>query len=196
MSTFTKEEIAKLKEVFGPLHKINIEGTSYILRTLNRKEIASLDLFSDDLINAEKEEEIVKLAIIDPLEIDYDNLSAGVITTLSEIVLDKSGLLGIESLNNALEKARSKRTIFTDIYGIICSAFPSLLPGDLDNITLDKLMDLFVIAEGILIREGIIDQEVSFETDDGEQPGAKPNVDVTAQMLQKALEEAKQEGYI
>ena len=195
MKSFSKDEISKLKEVFGPLHKVDIEGTSYILRTLNRKELASLDIFSED-IDTDKEEEIVKLAIIHPLDIDYDNLSAGVITTLSEIVLDKSGLLGIESLQNALEKAREKRTIFSEIYEMICAAFPTILPGDLDNITLDKLMDLFVIAEGILIKTGIIEQEVKFELegDDG-SPGGQ-NVDVTAQMLQKALDEAKQEGYI
>lgn len=196
MSNFSKDDIAKLKEVFGPLHKINIEGTSYILRTLNRKEIASLDLFSEDLIDADKEEDIVKLAIVDPLDIDYDNLSAGTITALSEIVLDKSGLLGIESLQIALEKARSKRTIFTDIYEIVCAGFPALLPGDLDNITLDKLMDLFVIAEGILIKQGLIEEEVSFEIEEDEEGPGKPGVDVTAQLLQKALDEAKQEGYI
>jgi len=194
MTTFNKDEIAKLKEVFGPLHKINIEGTSYILRTLNRKEIASLDIFSE--IDTDKEENIVRLAIIDPIDMDYDNVSAGVISTLAEVVLDKSGLLGIESLQNALEKARNKRTIFTDIYEIICAGFPALLPGDLDNITLDKLMDLFVIAEGILIKQGLLEEEVSFEIEEDEEGPGKPGVDVTAQLLQKALDEAKQEGYI
>lgn len=194
MTTFNKDEIAKLKEVFGPLHKINIEGTSYILRTLNRKEIASLDIFSE--IDTDKEESIVRLAIIDPIDMDYDNVSAGVISTLAEVVLDKSGLLGIESLQNALEKARNKRTIFTDIYEIICAGFPALLPGDLDNITLDKLMDLFVIAEGILIKQGLLEEEVSFEIEEDEEGPGKPGVDVTAQLLQKALDEAKQEGYI
>jgi hypothetical protein len=127
---------------------------------------------------------------------DYDNVSAGVISTLAEVVLDKSGLLGIESLQNALEKARNKRTIFTDIYEIICAGFPALLPGDLDNITLDKLMDLFVIAEGILIKQGLLEEEVSFEIEEDEEGPGKPGVDVTAQLLQKALDEAKQEGYI
>ena len=194
MTTFSKDEIAKLKEVFGPLHKIDIEGTSYILRTLNRREIASLDIFSE--IDTDKEEDIVRLAIIDPIDMDYDNVSAGVISTLAEVVLDKSGLLGIESLQNALEKARNKRTIFTDIYEIICAGFPALLPGDLDNITLDKLMDLFVIAEGILIKQGLLEEEVSFEIEEDEEGPGKPGVDVTAQLLQKALDEAKQEGYI
>ena len=194
MTTFSKDEITKLKEVFGPLHKIEIEGTSYILRTLNRKEIASLDIFSE--IDTDKEESIVRLAIIDPIDMDYDNVSAGVISTLAEVVLDKSGLLGIESLQNALEKARNKRTIFTDIYEIICAGFPALLPGDLDNITLDKLMDLFVIAEGILIKQGLLEEEVSFEIEEDEEGHGKPGVDVTAQLLQKALDEAKQEGYI
>lgn len=195
MAEITKGDIEKLKEVFGPLSKVNIDGVSFILRTLNRKDLATLKLFDEAEMTPEKEEAVVALSLLWPRDIDFDNMSAGTITSISEVVLDKSGILGIESLQKALDKARNSRTVFNDIYEIICCAFPSVLPGDLDLLTIDRLMEILVMSENILIMQGILEQGIEFNSTNDEEDEPRDS-DATAAMLQNALEEAQQQGFI
>jgi len=195
MKEISRQDIDKLKEIFGPLSQLKVDGVSYIFRTLTRRDLALVKIFEEDAITPEKEEAIFKIAVIYPQDIDLDSLPAGVVSSITESVLDKSGVLSIDSLENSLLKARQRRTVFTQIYEMICAAFPSIVPSELDGLTIDKLMDLLVMAEGILMIKDLVQEEISFTSNDGENY-EEQDKDSTAARLQNALEQAQEQGYI
>jgi hypothetical protein len=189
----SSSEIKNLKDIFGSIHKINIGGIDYIFRTINRKDAANIKIFEEDTISLEKEEEVLRIALIQPASINYEEIDAGTVSSIVSAILDKSGLSSIDSLATALENARNRKTIFTEIYEIICLGFPSILPGDLETLPINSLMDLFVMAESMLIKQGILEDEIYFDSDDVK---ASPKRDYTAAMLENALDEAQSKGYL
>ena len=187
----SKQDIEKIKSIFGPLHKVTVEGDSYIVRALSIRDLIDLGVFKE--ITFDSEESIVKNGLVFPIDVEISELPAGTVSILSNLILDKSGVLTKESMDDALARARKRKTIFTEIYSFICCGFPAILPGDLESLTMDKLMDLVIMAEEILMMQDVIQTEFAFEDP---KEGTKETEDKTAIMLQQAFQDAKAKGYI
>lgn len=102
-----KQEIDQLKLKGHSVYKVSLAGESYVYRSVNRKEFRSLqDKIAataetlkagkpEDNINTIKEEsemQLVKLAVVSPSlqSVDLDSVQAGVVTRLSELILEAS----------------------------------------------------------------------------------------------------------
>jgi hypothetical protein len=77
-------------------------------------------------------------------------MPAGIPRDVAKQILERSGLAGPEWLNIYIERAREKQTAYHTISATICAAFTGLLPGDLDALPIETLMELVVQSEEIL----------------------------------------------
>jgi len=96
-----------------------------------------------------------------------DSLDAGLVTTVSQLVLYLSCPRSIESINMQLDDARGllmdarEQAILT-----ICEAFPSYLPETLEKMSWGVLIRRLAQAEQILKKEFVFDNTASQEVDD------------------------------
>lgn len=83
---------------------------------------------------------------------DLDDLPAGTIQCLGELILQETGFVPEKDLVlKHLDKARERvsRDYYTSAVGIICVAF-RYRPEEVANLTLEEFMDLLVMAEQTL----------------------------------------------
>ena len=156
-----------LKRRYGTILRMPLRDGSIYLRTITRQEAASIGL-TEGVMDADHEDKVFSTAIVWPLGIsDDDSLPAGIASRACTSVLQASGLNGVTGLSKALEKARSRHTVYHSIAATVCAAFPRVLPADLDEAPIDKLMDLLVIAEEVLQTQMLVSvgaySEISFE---------------------------------
>jgi hypothetical protein len=144
-----EEELADYKARYGPLFKTSVDGILFYFRTLTRAEAVLLGLV-DGTIDPETEEQIFLTAMVHPASVDFDTISAGAPSRVSMEILERSGFAGAKWINEYLHRAREKQTAYHAISATICAAFPSVMPGELDELNIEQLMELCVQAEEIL----------------------------------------------
>lgn len=145
----TAGEIDTLKRTYGPLFKKIINGRPHYFRTITRHEANDLGL-KDGYLDADQEESIVRIALVHPDVISFDDISAGLPTKISQEILERSGFAGDEWLNEYLGRAKANQSVYHTIAATICAAFPALLPGELDSLNVYSLIELLVTAEEVL----------------------------------------------
>lgn len=166
MSDLTDNEIRALKQEFGPLFAVPVNGVRYICRSITRTEAAIVGYLDDDNLPPEKLEALFRISVLWPEDAsDDETLELGTISAVVAVVLDKSGLTTLESLQAHLVNAKERRTIYDEIGDIICAAFPTLEPNSLNSLTVDVLMDYLVHAENVLIIKGLSNRGLMSEVD-------------------------------
>lgn len=83
---------------------------------------------------------------------DYDDLAAGTIGSLGELILTETGFVAQKELvEKKLNAARQRinENYYYSAVSIICAAF-RYRPNEVDDLTLDEFMDLLVMAEKAL----------------------------------------------
>lgn len=96
----TEEQIKQWKDEYGSLYRVSINGNGYIFRTLNRDDYIAIQgrammagpAFDNEL-------EVVETVLLEPTveEIQEDLKNrAGVVTTLSEKIMLRSGFQQVE----------------------------------------------------------------------------------------------------
>lgn len=97
----------------------------------------------------------------------FDNIEAGIITTVSQLILHLSCPESVEVINNQLGEARAllgdarEQAIIT-----ICEAFPAYIPEQIEKLSWPMLMRRLAMAEAILKREFEFKDPASQHTDD------------------------------
>ncbi len=94
--------LLKAKAQYGEIYSIIIEDSEYIFRLLTRKEYAELVFLSDD--KDVSYEIICKICIINPTDIDYKNIGAGILSTIAETILNESGFGKTQKANEYFKK--------------------------------------------------------------------------------------------
>lgn len=84
-----------------------------------------------------------------PIAEEYDDLPAGVIGSIGEVILSETGFISTKELvqkqiDNARYRVRSN--YYTTGVAYICSAF-HLKPSEVDDLTVDQFMDYLAMAE-------------------------------------------------
>jgi hypothetical protein len=162
----SEQEIRLLKRKFGPIFAVNTPTERYICRSITRVEAAIVGYLDDDELTPEKLESIFRISVLLPEDAaDDESLGLGDMTMVTNVVLEKSGLTDLESLQAQLISAKERRTIYDEIGDIICAAFPLVEPDQLGDITIDRLMELLVHAENVLVVRGLSSQGLMSEID-------------------------------
>ena len=101
-----------------------------------------------------------------------DTLKAGVVSTVAGQALELSGPGDIDSTNQALEATRKvvSGSIIEEIAVLICRAFPSYTPEDVDQMTWPTILKRVVQAESVLLQNGILKQPLYLGTHEPEKP--------------------------
>jgi len=146
----------------------------------------------ENVSSAEIEDLIVKTCVFWPENFDPENFPAGIITSLSEEILESSHFSNVTTAEAVLLKARIKSNTITSIMkSTILSLYEvfNYKVSDLDDITFEKLCDLVTTAEQIIkIKKTIYDPSIELEISFGESESPEiPSEDPTALRLQQAL---------
>jgi len=93
-----------------------------------------------------------------------DKLRAGVVHTITNIILSLSGPKSLENWQEALELARknSVPTLTSQIEMVICRAFPAYKPDDIWDMGWPMIMNRLAQAEQLLLQTKQIDKPLKF----------------------------------
>lgn len=187
--TLIEENKKKYGRVFSvPLnHKVEC-----IFRPLTIGEYESIENITE-LSSAELEDLVVKTCVFWPEDFQSDSFPAGIITSLSDEILESSNLSDVSIAETVLLEARRKSNTVTSIMKSTVLALYDIFNYNLEQLnalTFEQLCDLVTTAEQIIkIRKTIYDPSVELEISFGtiEEEGTSPAEDPTALKLQQAL---------
>lgn len=112
------------------------------------------------------ENEIFKKCVLDEVLVDsIDILKAGIVSVIATVVLNFSGPKDVNHMNLALNRNREIAGFaLHDMITVVCQAFPAYKPEELYNMSYDIFMLRLAQAERKLLKSGILDKPISFET--------------------------------
>lgn len=150
MEDLSPEQIAQWKVQYGSIYSTPVRNVNYVFRAITLKQFQ--DAFKDTTASAaDREETIIRIALIHPLEIDFDGISPGVVSALAEEILEVSGF---QNPKLAREKLEARRKEYTDVFilmkAMILATMPTTDVDLLDELTFDQLLNKVVLAEKII----------------------------------------------
>ena len=126
-----------------------IDGQLYSYRPIGRKEYKDI-VTNDSLSDLDKQDAIVKTAIIYPTDLDLDECPAGVPDQLCNDIIEKS-CLDPESMIYLLHSNRLEaEQLGSEMACIIAEAFPSYTIDEIESWNNFKFMKVYAQAEWIL----------------------------------------------
>lgn len=142
----TDELIQLWKQKFGPIYQVE----EFIFRAATLQEAGYIFLSKNS--SAEKEEHLVKCAVLWPENFEVDDAPAGIVSAIAEEIRNVSGLGDPKVAKNILEDCRTKNAgnIFTLIKAIIIAAMPMCSEEELENLTFPKLLEKVAMAEEVM----------------------------------------------
>jgi hypothetical protein len=141
----------ELKKKWSNLYVITIGDNNYIFRLLTRGEFLSLSELSitdpigmDDFVYD-------KCVVYTDSEIPVDEMNAGIVTSLSELIAELSGFTSPDSLLSILaEKREMMELADSQMIVMLLQAFPNLDIETINEFDIEKLTYHLAIAEQIL----------------------------------------------
>lgn len=119
---------------------------TFIYRPLNRKEYKTIYL-NNSLNQLEKEDAIIEATLLYPLEIDLDEIEAGIPSVLYEKIIHNS-FLRAEQILNLLENFREElHQMDAQMTCIIAEAFPNYKIEEIESWDMIKFCKMFAKAE-------------------------------------------------
>ena len=126
-----------------------IDGQLYSYRPLGRKEYKDI-LTNENLNDWDKQDAIVKTAVVYPPDLDLDDCPAGVPDQLCNDIVEKS-CLDPESMLYLLHMQRQEaEQLGSEMACIISEAFPSYTMDEIESWNNFKFMKLYAQAEWVL----------------------------------------------
>lgn len=134
------------KEQYGPIYQVD----EFIFRAVTLRESGSI--FLSKLSPIEKEEQLVKSAVLWPEDFDVDFAPAGVVSAIAEEVRNASGLGSPKAAKDLLDQLRENTSgsIFSLMKAIVIAAMPTYSEEQLEGLTFPKLLEKVVMAEEVL----------------------------------------------
>jgi hypothetical protein len=188
------DELIKIhKEKYGKVFSVPINAkVECVFRPLTVHEYERIE-GDNTLSTTEVEDRIVSTCVFWPLNFNINDLQAGIITSLSEEILESSSFSDARVAQQALMSSRSKANTITSIMKTAVLALKDTIGytlDDLNSMTFEQLCDAVTLAEQIIkIKKTIYDPSVELEISFGieEEAESVPSEDLTALKLQQAL---------
>jgi hypothetical protein len=155
-------DLLKAKAEYGDLYRVVFEdNTTVVFRLLSFKEYEHYySLYFQGLIGSHDISifEKCKVQIIQGKE---EELKAGIIYTITNIILRLSGPSSIEDWATQLKESRNQlQNIKAQVEMIICKAFPAYRPEDIWDMKWDQIVHRLAQAEAILLQTGILKEPI------------------------------------
>lgn len=178
-------EIAKLKQEHGAIFSVDIGSTEYVFRALTIGEFKYItDL---DMASVDAEDYILEKTLLYPQDANFDKTPAGVVSSLAEEVLDSSGFLSLDTIEEEIAEARLEVTSILEMMkAFIVAAMPSTSYSDFANMTFNQIVKLLAFSERVLeLKTGIArGSTMTFQFAEEEAEPVKPSF--TEEDIQKA----------
>lgn len=154
------EKLYELKKKYGPLFVTRIKGQDVIFRELTFSEFDKISEYqtSSDYTNVDIEDLIIKSAVVFPEDFNCDKYPAGLISSLSEEILEESGFSSIKKAKKVLDEKRLKASEVRSLMkSFVLATISTYSPEDLDNMTYTMLAENVALAEKIIeIKQSIL----------------------------------------
>jgi hypothetical protein len=158
------ELIINLKQKYKEIYEVSISGHPIVFRALTFKEFDELAIAENYTSSADSEDAIVRQALLYPSFEDIEKLSAGVISTLAEEIVEESCFFSVAKGKEKLDAARTKAAdIRTVMQTFVISAMPAYKLEELQDQTFSELAIKVALAEQILDMEFTVQQSVFSE---------------------------------
>lgn len=143
------EGIAKLKVEHGEVFAVTVGKVEYIFRALTFGEFNII--MNTEESSADTEDLVVETALLYPLDVNFDRLSAGAITSLAGEILDVSGFTDIDSCLQQMENARVKAgSAIAMMQAFVIASGQQYSAKEFDGFTFQTLADKVALAEQVL----------------------------------------------
>lgn len=153
------ELIYSLKNKYGNIYSVNIKNHTLVFRELTFKEYNKILHYKDleDSSSADIEDLILKFTIVYPEDFDIYQIPPGNISSLSQSVLDISGISSAKLAKQILDKKREEASEVKNLMkAFVLAAINSYSPDDLEEMTFSELAEKVALSEKIIeIKQGI-----------------------------------------
>lgn len=197
------ELIFALKSKYGNIYSVAIKGRDVVFRELTFKEynkilyLQNLDGFS----SADMEDLILSYAVIYPENFDIMSIPPGIVSSLSQEILDISGFFTVSLAKNILEQKRYEATEVKNLMkAFVLATITMYTPEDLEDMTFSELAEKVALSEKIIeIKQNMNGMEatnLSLQLIDPEEEVQKEKVKAARHNLSKKEGEAAYEDPI
>lgn len=153
------ELIYSLKNKYGNIYSVNVKNHTLVFRELTFKEYNKILHYKDleDSSSADIEDLILKFTIVYPENFDIYQIPPGNISSLSQSVLDISGISSAKLAKQILDKKREEASEVKNLMkAFVLAAINSYSPDDLEEMTFSELAEKVALSEKIIeIKQGI-----------------------------------------
>lgn len=197
------ELIFSLKSKYGNIYSVSIKGRDVVFRELTFKEynkilyLQGLDGFS----SADIEDLILSFAIVYPEQFDVMSIPPGIVSSLSQEILDISGFFTVSLAKSILEQKRYEATEVKNLMkAFVLATISTYTPEDLEDMTFSELAEKVALSEKIIeIKQsmnGLEPSNLSLQLIDPEEEKEKEKVKAARHNLSKKEGEAAYEDPI
>lgn len=167
----TNEQIDAWKAQYGPIYQVE----EFIFRGVTLGE--SSRIFKSKMSSAEKEEELVRTAVLWPADFDLDYMPAGIVSSIADEIRSASGAGDPKVAKALLDGFRERNETSIDhiMKALIIAAMPAYTDEQLDEYTFPKLLEKVALAESILRihKDTALGSDMSLDLVDPEEEAEK-----------------------
>jgi hypothetical protein len=144
--------LSRLKSKYGSIFQTALKKETIIFRELTFSEFDRISEYeAAGESAAEIEDLIIKSAVIYPENMVLDNYPAGLISSLSEEILQESGFASASRAKRVLDEKRAQASEVRSLMkAFVLSTIATYSPEDLDDMTYSKLAEKVALAEKII----------------------------------------------
>jgi len=147
------DKLYELKKKYGSIFSTSIKNQEIFFRELTFEEYDKIVEYknSADYSSADLEDIIIESAIVYPEDLNTNTLPPGLISSLSQQIVDVSGFYSAKIakniLNNKREKANEVRSLMK---AFVLATIHAYNPKDLDEMTFSQLAENVALSEKII----------------------------------------------
>ena len=146
----TTEQIAAWKTEHNEVFSAHLGGKDYIFRAVTFAEYEST-LDGPDWSSADAEDELVRIAVLWPQDVDPAKMSAGAVSSLASSISAESGFNNAYRTIALLEEWRTKYSgLRGQMDAVIMTGLPNLDPKSLRHMTMYEKAEMCVLAENVI----------------------------------------------
>lgn len=147
------EEYNSLTSRYGAIFSTQVKNQEIFFRELTFSEFDSIINIQniEGGSSVDSEDMIIKTAVVYPKDLNVDRLPAGIVSSLSQEILDVSGFNNPKTAKKILEEKRySANQVRGLMKAFVLSTIKSYTPEELDQMTYSQLADKVALSEKII----------------------------------------------
>jgi hypothetical protein len=172
LDEYTKLKLKGQKELYA----LELGGLFFLFRPLTFNEHETISQLEDRLDSATLSEVTVQLGVVySPVELIewLDNCTPSHPDVLAKAIQDASGFISVDGFINTIDSARKEADKLSNLILLyICTAFKTLVPSDVENMTLEEQ------ARHLSLAEQLIGEPLDIQALLGVKTGPRPNIPV------------------